>query len=237
MFAIDQFAAGMQEHIRTAPPLAYLISYLMGVAVSFSPCVYPVIPITFAYIGGHSVGDRKKALLLSLSYALGLAVVYTALGLFAAMTGRLFGQISTHPLALFGAANLFLLLGLAMLDALPMPQWNLIKQGGAQKRGGFIGAFLVGAGSGLVVGPCTAPVLGAILIYVAKNGNVIYGGTLLFAFAIGLSTLLVIVGAFAGALANLPKSGPWLVIVKKIFGWILIIVAEYMFIQLGGRLI
>ena len=100
-----------------------------------------------------------------------------------------------------------------------------------------MGAFIVGLFSGLIVGPCTAPVLAAVLVYVASRHNLLYGFSLLFVFGYGVGFLMILLGTFTGLLASIPKSGVWLNRVKKVFGWILILAAEYLLIKMGGLLI
>ncbi len=98
-------------------------------------------------------------------------------------------------------------------------------------------ALLVGAASGLVVGPCTAPALGAALAYVGTKGNVFFGTSVLFVFALGMGVLMIALGTFSGALAAMPRSGQWMVRVKKAFGVIMIVIAEYLLLQAGQRFI
>lgn len=224
--------------ITEKPFLAYAGVFLGGVLVSFTPCVYPVIPITFSYIGGNAQGSRLKGFLLSVVYVLGMSLTYAALGAFAALSGKLFGQISVSPWVNFLVGAVCILMGLSMFDVFTLPSLPFLSsvqsQTGKSKRGGYAGSFVIGVFSGLVVGPCTAPALGALLVYVGSKQNVIYGTTLLFVFALGMGFLLVCVGTFAGLLSNLPKSGAWLLRIKKIFGWLLLIIGEY-FIYLMGK--
>lgn len=233
---IQNFLDGLDAYLQGAPFLAFLAAYLGGFLVSLTPCVYPVIPITVAYIGGQSGGSRGKALLLSLAYVLGMAVTYTALGSIAALTGTLFGSVQSSPWTYLVVGNLFFLLGLSMLDvfALPLPRF-LSGAGAAQGRRGFAGAFLVGAASGFVLGPCTAPVMAVLLGYVASEGNVAFGMNLLFVFALGMGTLQILVGTFSGLLAGLPAAGAWMVRIKQFFGWVLIAMGEY-FVFTAGNL-
>jgi thiol:disulfide interchange protein DsbD len=123
---------------------------------------------------------------------------------------------------------IFFTLGLSMLElfTLPIPVF-LSSKGTASKRKGIVGAFLIGASAGLVVGPCTAPALGAVLAYVGTKQNMFLGMSLLFTFAFGMGLLLMVIGTFAGLASSLPKSGRWLNIVKKVFGIMLIIGAGY----------
>ena len=223
--------------ITEKPFLAYVGVFLGGVLVSLTPCVYPVIPITFSYIGGNSQGSRFKGFLLSIVYVLGMSLTYAALGAFAALSGRLFGQISASPWVNFLVGVVCILMGLSMFDVFTLPPISFLNSFQPRKdtaKGGYGGAFLIGVFSGFVVGPCTAPALGALLVYVGSKQNVIYGTTLLFVFALGIGLLLVCVGTFAGLLSNLPKSGAWLLRIKKIFGWLLLIIGEY-FIYLMGK--
>ncbi len=206
-----------------------------GVLVSFSPCVYPLAPITLSFIGAQSNGLKFRGFLLSCIYVLGLAVTYSALGAIAALTGKLFGQIATHPITYAVAANIFILFGLSFLGVFDVPAFGIYIQNKI-KINNKISVFFFGMVSGLIVGPCIAPALGAILVYVATRQNLIYGISLLFAFAYGVGSVLILIGTFGSALAGLPKSGSWLVRIKMVCGIILILAGEYFLIQAGRRM-
>lgn len=132
--------------------------------------------------------------------------------------------------------NLCLIMGLSMLDvfsiSLPIPQ-KLIKISANSNKKGFLSSFLVGIVSGVVIGPCTTPVLAVLLGYVAVKTNFLLGITLLFVFAFGMGTLLILVGTFAGVIAALPRSGVWMTKIKVVFGLILIGAAEYFLYTAG----
>ncbi|MBI4835030.1 MAG: sulfite exporter TauE/SafE family protein [Planctomycetes bacterium] len=231
---MDNLLQTLEGYIQGPFILAYLAVYAAGILVSFTPCVYPVIPMTVAFIGGQSQGSRLKGLGLSVFYVLGMAITYTVLGSIAALTGMLFGRIQTNPWTYFIVANICILLGLSMLEVfeLPLPSFlNKLQPKGAKR--GFIGSFLVGAASGLVLGPCTAPVLAVLLAIIASQQNVAFGISLLFIFALGMGTLLIIIGAFTGLLSNMPHADAWMVKIKKLFGWILIATGEYFLIMSG----
>ena len=206
-----------------------------GVLASLSPCVYPLLPVVATYVGSRSIGEqtRTKAFFMSLAYVLGLAMVYTALGMVAAMTGSLFGGIASTPWARIAVANVFIFLGLNILDVFPLPLFS--GQGGSSgsDRQGFLGAFTLGAASGVVASPCTAPVLGVVLTYVTTTQDVLRGGALLSAFIPRLGLLLLIVGTFSGVLAALPKPGNWMNHLKKGLGLIMILLGEYYLILAG----
>lgn len=234
---MEHFFADIQQIIQTNPALAFVAVFVAGVFVSFTPCVYPVIPLTLGFIGARSAGSKWKGFLLSLVYVLGMAVMYAALGAFAALSGKLFGQIASNPVTYFVVANVCLVLGLAMLGVFNIPQFNFAPAGGPPKKGGYWSAFIVGLFAGLIVGPCTGPVLAGLLVYVGSKQNLLYGTSLLFVFGYGVGFLFILLGTFTGLLASMPKSGAWLERVKKIFGWILILAAEYLLIQMGGLLV
>ncbi len=215
--------------------LSAFFCFVGGVLASLTPCVYPLIPVVATYIGSKAVGrkDRLSLFWVSLFYVLGLCVVYSSLGMFAALTGTLFGRIATNPWSYFVVANVFILLGLNVLDVIPLP----VLSPRDTSRTGIIGAFLVGATSGLVTSPCTTPVLGAVLIFVAKTQNVLWGAVLLFSFSLGMGFLLLVVGTFSGIMASLPRPGGWMEFLKKSFGIALIAVGEYFLIKMGQMLI
>lgn len=218
--------------------LSYIAVYLGGVVVSFTPCVYPVIPITVAYIAAQSKGSRARSCVLSVTYVSGMAVTYTALGIIAALTGTLFGRIQANPWTYVVVANICILLGLSMLDVFTLPLPGFVSRGGGRgKRRGLWGAFLIGAVSGFVVGPCTAPVLAVLLTYVASQQDVFFGTTLLFVFAFGMGTTLIVLGTFSGLVANMPRAGRWMNTVKKLCGGVLIAVGEYFLVTAGILLV
>lgn len=233
---LQELISNAEIYLEKISLVSYLAVFLGGIMVSFTPCVYPLIPVTAGFIGASSAGSRGRGFLLSFFYVLGIAITYSFLGAVAALGGRLFGEISTNPWTYLMVGNIFLLLGLSMLDLFVLPIPGFLKPRGAVKRrAGLSAALLVGASSGFVVGPCTAPVLGAVFAYVASKQNLFFGITLLFTFAFGMGLLLIFVGTFAGVAASLPKSGRWLNIVKKLFAILLIICAEYFIILAGGR--
>ena len=235
---IQGLLSNFEVYIEGAPLLAYLAAFAGGVAVSFTPCVYPIIPITISYIGASGVKSKGKAFLLSLFYVFGMAFAYSVLGGIAALTGSLFGRIATNPLTNFFVGNLCALLGLSMLGVFEIPTPKFLTQGKFLSKGkGIVPSFLVGAASGLVVGPCTAPPLAVILGYVATKQNVLFGMTLMFVFALGMGFLLVVLGTFTGLIASMPKAGLWLERIKKVFGWILILIGEYFLIATGKLMV
>ena len=202
--------------------------------MSFSPCVYPLVPIILGFIGVKAGTSRLRGLVLSLIYVSGLAVTYSILGLIASLTGRLFGQISAHPISFLVIGNACIIAGLSFFDIINISFKGLRLQSKIKMRGDILSAFLLGLASGLIAGPCTAPALGTILLYVATKQNIFYGASLLFVFAYGMGFLLILVGTFSAVFVNLSRSGIWLTRLKKLSGFILLGIGEFFLIKAGS---
>jgi cytochrome c-type biogenesis protein len=233
----------ISTQLSSSPLTALPILFIAGVLTSLAPCIYPMIPITAAIVGGGSVGDvpraRSRTVFLTLAYVVGLALAYASVGLVAGLTGTLFGAISTNPWLYFAMANLLILAALAMLDVIPVrvPAWLLTRAATAGRGGNLSGVFVMGAASGLVAAPCSAPVMAAVLTWVTVTQSGVLGFVYLFVFSLGMCTILVLVGLFSGTVARLPKAGAWMVWIKRIFGLIMLGVAEYYLVQMGKLLI
>ena len=233
---VENFVNGLSGYLQGSYLLAYLAVYLGGVLISFTPCIYPILPITVAFIGARGRGSLGRGFVLAVTYVLGMALTYMILGAVASLSGKLFGQIQTNPWTYFLIGNLCILMGLSMLDVFSFhirTPGFVTKMQRQSKMNGMIGSFLVGAASGLVMGPCTAPALAVILGYAATRQNVVFASSLMFVFAVGMGTILILLGTFAGLLAGIPRSGPWMVRVSHVFGWILIGTGEYFLINAG----
>lgn len=232
--------SGLPHQLALNPLIAVAVLYAGGVMTSLTPCVYPMIPITAAIIGGQSVGGGSKRRIAALvaSYVVGLSAVYSALGVFAGLSGTLFGSVSTNPWLYLLMANVLIAAALLMLDVIPLRLPGFLTRAGkAGKRGSVSGTFAMGAVSGLVAAPCSAPVMAVVLTWVATTKSGTLGFIYLLAFSLGMCTLLVIVGLFAGALARLPKAGVWMLWIKRVLAVIMIGVAEYYLMQMGQLLI
>ena len=246
---MQSIAPDLQQYLSASSGLAYPAAFIAGLLISFTPCVYPVIPIQLGFIGGQTAvhsgaGGGGKAwaslrgFFLSVLFVTGMSLVYASLGAFASLTGTLFGIWASSPWTYIFVGNVVLLLALSMLDVFQLPTPQFLTRWNPKRKGnGYLSAVLVGAASGLVVGPCTAPALGAALAYVGSRGNVMFGASVLFVFAFGMGALMIALGTFGGALAALPRSGVWMVKVKQAFGVVMILMAEYLLLQAGQRFI
>jgi len=233
----------LSAQLSSSPLTALPILFIAGVLTSLTPCIYPMIPITAAIVGGSAVGDaprpRARTVMLTFAYVVGLATAYASLGLFAGLSGTIFGSVSTNPWLYFAMANLLVLAALAMLDVIPvrLPTALLTRAATAGEGGKISGALIMGAVSGLVAAPCSAPVMAAVLTWVTATKSGVLGFIYLFVFSLGMCTLLVVVGLFSGTVARLPRAGEWMVWVKRLFALIMLGVAEYYLVQMGQLLI
>jgi len=197
-----------------------------GLLLTFTPCVFPMIPVLSGIIVGHGHSiTRRRAFALSLSYVLGLSVVAALAGVAAALTGQLFSAYLQNGWALGGFAVLLVFFALSMFGfyELQLPsflQSKLAETANKQKGGSLHSAAIMGALSALIVGPCVTAPLGGILLYVAQTEDVLLGGTALFFVGLGQGAPLIAVGVFARHL--LPHTGPWMEAVKKFFGVMLL---------------
>jgi cytochrome c-type biogenesis protein len=221
---------GISAQLSSSPVSALGLVFLAGVFTSLNPCIYPMIPITAAIVGGQTVGDvkppRARTVILTMAYVIGLASVYSTLGIIAGATGTMFGTISTNPWLYFAMANMLILSALAMFDVIPIRLPAALQTKAAT-------AGTAGRASGAFAAPCGAPVMAAILTWVGTKGSPTLGFIYLLAFSLGMCALLVVVGLSSGALSRLPRAGNWMNWVKKGFGVLMLAVAEYYLIEMG----
>jgi len=196
---------------------------------SESAALYPMIPITVAVIGARGTESTAKAFSLSLVYVLGIATLYSALGLGAAAFEGVLGGVFNNPFVMIGIAIFFLLLAGGMFGvynfALPASLNTKLSQMGGQS---YLGVFVIGLVGGVVISPCTGPVVGSALLLIASGEFAMWQGFLLmFSFSLGLGVLFLVIGTFSGAIQKLPQSGGWMSHVKNSFGFVMILAAVY----------
>jgi thiol:disulfide interchange protein DsbD len=200
--------------------LSLLLVFLAGMGASLTPCVYPMIPITMAIVGAKG-GGKARGFALSAVLVLGMAVTYTTLGVLAAKSGAAFGAFAQKPAFLIPVSLLFAVFALSLFGAfeIALPPSLAMRLQGDGSRKGFGGAFLMGLVLGPLSAPCVGPVIGAVLVGIAQQGDVWLGGLQLFVFALGMGVLFLVVGTFS---AGLPRSGDWLTRFKQIMGLIVL---------------
>lgn len=187
------------QYVQGNPLAAVIAVFLGGLLSASSPCVLAIMPMVIGYVGGHSGGDRRKALSYSLLFALGLAITFTILGALAALLGRLIGDVGN--IWYWAVAGVAILMGLSLMGVFEIrfPFASRMQT----KRRGALGAFLLGLLFGIVSSPCATPVLVVILTFVAAQGQLIYGTILLFVYAVGHCALIVLAGVTTGFVESL----------------------------------
>ena len=207
---------------------ALLIVFGWGLLLNLTPCVYPVIPLTIGFFGGQNQGPGRggRAFGLAALYVLGMATMYSALGVAAALSGRLFGAALQSPWVLAGVAAVLAALALSMFGffEIRMPSAWMQKAGA---RAGAAGAYGMGLLVGVVAAPCIGPVVLALLAFVAARQDAGFGFLVFFILSLGLGLPYLFLAAFSGSLSRLPRAGEWMEGIKKIFGWVLLAMAAY----------
>jgi thiol:disulfide interchange protein DsbD len=203
-----------------------LLLFGWGLALNLTPCVYPVIPLTVSFFGAQSPGQGRRTLLLASVYVLGMATMYSALGVAAALSGRLFGAALQSPWVLGVVALVLVLLAFSMFGYydIQMPT-ALMQKAGARK--GVAGAYSMGLLVGVVAAPCVGPVVLGLLAFVAATQDALLGFLFFFVLSLGLGLPFLVLAVFSGRIASLPRAGAWMEGVKKIFGWVLLAMAAY----------
>jgi len=193
--------------------LAFLLAYLGGIMTTFTPCIYPMIPVTLAItLGTDNTIEKKKRLIGPFFYCLGIALAYSLLGVFAAATGTFFGSLAANPWLFVFLAGVFMLMTLNLLGIISLPALQINYKANRTSK---LSLLVLGMVTGTAFSPCTAPMMGIFLVYAATQ-NLFFGGLLLFCFAAGFSSLLLLMAwASLSAKSRLPKAGRWLEWIKK----------------------
>lgn len=204
-----------------------LLIMLLGLLMSLTPCIYPMIPITIGIMQGQGQKSVLRTLAHATSYSMGIATTFALLGLFAASTGAIFGMLLTHPAVVLVIVALMVYMALSLFGFYEMRMPQFLQQNNTHHKGSLLSSFIFGAVSGTVASPCLSPGLALVLCIVASIGSKFIGFLLLFAFGVGLSIPLLIIGTASGSLGMLPQAGAWMVEIKKIFGFLLFGMAFY----------
>jgi|GEM_PF-340080 len=227
-FSMDKFFANFDKQ---STWLILLIVYLFGFLTAFTPCVFPMIPITMGILGFSDSSGRWKGFTIGLSYSLGLSLTYAIVGVVVALTGGFIGQALTSPFVIWGIFIFYVVTALSMAGLFPMKA-PLVVQNSFSKieNKGLIGAFIAGSLGGIIASPCVGPAVAAVLAYVAQSGKPTFGFFTLFAFGMGLGTLFILIGTFYGEINSRLKPGKWLGYTKYVLA-ALILAGAFLFIK------
>lgn len=208
--------------------LAFLALFFIGLALNLTPCVYPMLSVTVSIFGGQSDPNMVRVFSKALVYILGIATMYSVLGVLASFSGELFGSWLQHPWVLGGIGILLFALALSMfgLYEIQVPYWMTSRIGTGTSTG-FIGVYFSGLVVGIFAAPCIGPPIIALLAFIGAQGDPVFGFWSFFILSMGLGLPYLILGTFSGLLPKLPRSGVWMVWVKKVFGVVLIALALF----------
>jgi len=198
-----------------------------GLALNLTPCVYPLIPITVSYFGGRGTDKAGLLAVHSLLYLFGLSITNSTLGVVAALTGGLLGSVLQHPAVLIAVGVILLGLALSFFGLWELRLPGFLTQAASRSYGGYGGSLFMGFTLGVVAAPCIGPFLLGLLAYVASRGNPYLGFILFFTLSLGLGIPLATLAFFSGKLDRLPRSGEWMIWVRKLLGWVLVAMAAY----------
>jgi thiol:disulfide interchange protein DsbD len=202
--------------------------FLGGIALNLTPCVYPLIPITASYFGGRSGAERQGYLLIhGALYILGISFMNSTLGVTAALTGKLMGSLLQHPAVLIFVSSVFLLMALNFFGLWELRMPAFLSPIISKSHTGYAGSLFMGLTLGIVAAPCIGPFIIGLLTMVAQKGDPLFGFLIFFTLSLGLGLPLFILSIFAGNLSKLPRSGEWLLWIRKFFGWIMLAMAAY----------
>ena len=207
--------------------LTLVAVFFGGLALNLTPCVYPLIPITVSYFGGRGKDKAGFLAVHSLFFLLGLAVTNSTLGVVAALTGGLLGSVLQHPAVLIAIATILVGLALSFFGLWELRLPGFLTQAASRSYGGYGGSLFMGLTLGVVAAPCIGPFLIGLLTYVASTGNPYLGFMLFFTLSLGLGIPLATLAFFSGKLDRLPRSGEWMIWVRKLLGWVLVAMAAY----------
>ena len=220
---LEKFAQWVQNLLKTSKSiwLQLIAVFFLGILMSLTPCIYPMIPITAGILQSYGSRSFVHNFIVSFLYSLGVATTFATFGLIAAFTGHLFGNLLTNPIFIIFVVLFMAYMALSMFGAFEMYIPKFMQKNSQIKFKSVFSAFLSGVISGSVASPCLTPGLAFLLTLVATMANKFLGFILLFTAGIGLSIPLLIIGTFSSSLNVLPKAGIWMIEIKKIFGLIL----------------
>jgi thiol:disulfide interchange protein DsbD len=233
--------AGLAGAVQEAQPPGLLYGWAMiwtllgifvgGIALNLTPCVYPMIPITVSYFGGRATSDaahgKSRLVVHGLCYLLGLAFTNSILGVIAALTGSLMGAVLQHPAVLIAVAAVLIIFATSLFGLWELRLPSGLTQAAAKSYTGYFGSLFMGLTLGVVAAPCIGPFVLGLLTWVASMGSPWLGFIVFFTLSIGLGLPLFILALFSGQLQRLPRSGGWMLWVRKLMGWVLVGMAAY----------
>jgi len=222
----------LEKIFNSSPALGLGVSFLAGILVSFSPCIFPLIPITLGVVGASSVTSRTKGFLTSTIFVLGIATIYTILGVAAALFNVIFDKFFINPVTYIFLGMFFVAMGLSLLGFIKINFFSFTHN--YTHKPTYPSIFILGLISGLSIIPCNFPVLGSILTLISLKKDVAYGAIALLIFSLGYGLVLIILGTFTSLIAKLPKQSKVVIIIHKALGVVMIFMGFYFFLKFSS---
>ncbi|MGD8413213.1 MAG: cytochrome c biogenesis protein CcdA, partial [Candidatus Latescibacterota bacterium] len=197
---------------------AFVLVFIGGLALNLTPCVYPIIPITVSYFGGQASGSKASTVVLAILYLLGMAAMYSTLGVVAALTGSILGSALQNPLVTVFIALVMVALAASMFGFYEIRVPSKLTGVAGTAKQGYLGAFLMGLTVGIVAAPCIGPFVLGLLTFVGERSDPLLGFALFFTLSAGLGLPYVFLAIASGNISKLPRSGEWMEWVRKVFG-------------------
>jgi thiol:disulfide interchange protein DsbD len=216
-------------------PYALIAFFIFGLALNLTPCVYPVIPMTVSFFGAQGQKGKGAMLLLASYYVIGIAVIFSALGLVSGLAGKQWGFLFQNPWFVIFISVIILSMAASMFGAFEITIPSFLMTPLSKSRQGAVGSFIMGLTVGVVIAPCAAGIIIGLIGVVAKLGIVAKGTLLFFAMGLGLGLPYLFLAMSSGLLNRLPRSGMWMVWIRKFFGILLIGVAVYFLLPQGKQ--
>ncbi len=239
-FPVESSPAGLSEGSLTPQPSRPLQGWAIiwtllgifagGIALNLTPCIYPLIPITISYFGGRHSENQRNLVLHGICYIGGLAITNSVLGVMAALTGGILGSLLQHPVVLAGVAAVLIFFATSLFGLWEIRLPFALSQAASKTYTGYFGSLFMGLTLGVVASACIGPFILGLLTWVATIGSVGIAFLIFFTLSLGLGLPLFFLALFSGQLSKLPRSGEWMLWVKKLLGWVLVGMAAY-FIQ------
>lgn len=202
---------------------AFLTIFLVGLALNLTPCIYPMLSVTVSVFGAQRSSSPSQVVKKAATYVLGIATMYSLLGVAAALTGKMFGFWLQSPLVLIIIGILLCFLALGMLGVYEIRVPSRVGQKlGNTSYTGYVGIYLSGLVVGVFAAPCIGPPVIALVAFVSTTGDPVFGFWVFFILSMGLGLPYLILGTFTGLLQKMPRAGRWMNWIKKIFGIALI---------------
>lgn len=208
-------------------PMALLLVLLGGLALNLTPCVYPMIPVTLGYFSAANKRSRSQTVAHAFVYLLGMALMYSAIGTFAAMSGALFGEFMQNSVVIILLVTVMILMSLAMFGVYEIKVPAFLMNLSSKSYGGYFGTLFMGLTVGIIAAPCIGPFVIALLTFVGESQDPFLGFILFFTLAIGIGLPFVVLAIFSNSISSLPRAGVWMEWVKKFFGVVLLGMAVY----------